>query len=170
MIYRRKVPHFQALISSCPISGSNNIAAKNMESVSFPNFALLASMNVLPPFSCLFVPYHIVQCDLYFFVYTLFSFYFITWYFCINSYKKAREFSPAPTTNFSTTGLRSKRQNSFIVSGSETTYTFRVNFSRFAFNRLAIDRKLDCRAFKRYIDCNMTAMMYDLHFRFLFEL
>ena len=89
-----------------------------------------------PILSCVSLPGIIFCNTIYISLFTLcfdeihlIGFYFVTCCFCINSYKNTRGFSRPPTIN---SRLRTFARNvdfSFIVSGSERTFTFRVAFS-----------------------------------------
>ena len=57
----------------------------------------------------------------------LIGFYFVTWCFCINSYKNTRGFSLTPTAPDEGPSLETSTFPC-IVSGSERTFTFRVLF------------------------------------------
>ena len=130
------------------------IAAKDMKCASFPNLALstlLALMNVLvtfnahlslsdtlvfdspsflffyPILACVSLPGIIFCNTIYISLFTLcfdeihlIGFYFVTWCFCINSYKNTRGRRRAFARNV---------DFSFIVSGSERTFTFRVSLN-----------------------------------------
>ena len=59
----------------------------------------------------------------------LIGFYFVTWCFCINSYKNTRGFPRPPTTNSQQRAFARNVDFSFIVSGSERTFTFCVSLN-----------------------------------------
>ena len=71
----------------------------------------------------------------------LIGFYFVTWCVCINSYKNTRGFPRPPTTNSRRRAFARNVDFSFIVSGSEKTFTFRVSFNHYSNTLLAIFRE-----------------------------
>ena len=95
---------------------------------------ILSCKIIYPILSCASLP-GIIFCNmiyislftLCFYEIHLIGFYFVTWCFCINSYKNTRGFSPTPTANSRRRAFARNVDFCFIVSGSERTFTFRVN-------------------------------------------
>ena len=89
-----------------------------------------------PILSCVSLPGIILCNTIYISLFTLcfdeihlIGFYFVTWCFCINLYKNTRGFPRPPTTNSRRRTFARNVNFSFIVSGSERTFTFRVSCS-----------------------------------------
>ena len=89
----------------------------------------------------------------------LIGFYFVTWCFCIISYKNTRGFSPTPTANSRRRAFARNVEFCFIVSGSERTFTIELQYMlKYMLNYIV--RADDCVMICWIVGSNLT---FDVH-------